>query len=324
MEEKLVCPICGEPTFVYYGNPRKDRLCSKHGKELKEGLIYLCPDCQTYHKKDTVCPKKVVETKKEINSTTIYRNTDNKCIICEESTKNGWKYLCKECYIKCLDFTKELDKNYKVYQYRDYYYNLKAKIYKLTGFENFIKPNTIKLVAIAKACSRYAHDEELLNIVEKDIIEIIKKKKGKDIIEQSNEREVIEFNVKKNQGEIRGTDGHFLDSDKEKEIDNLLFQLAIPHAIHYQVAEITERAVIADWYIPVLSDRGIYVEYFGMDNNDYLKNRKEKEELYEKYKLKLIRIEKFETSDTQRLRVHIRQEHKRLKDEIFDEEKNKH
>lgn len=315
--EELKCPICGEPTFLYFGNPRRDRLCSKHGKELKDELIYLCANCGKYHKKDTICPKQN-EQKNKVSQ------KENRCIICEKGINDGgWRYLCKDCYNECLNFTIELDKNYKVYQYRDYYYNLKAKIYKLTGFENFIKPNTIKLIAIAKACGRYAHDDELLNIVEKDAAEIIKKKKGKDIIEQSKEREVIEFNVKRNQGEIRGTDGHFLDSDKEKEIDNLLFQLAIPHAIHYQVAEITERAVIADWYIPVLSDRGIYVEYFGMDNNDYLKNRKEKEELYEKYKLKLIIIEKFETSNTQRLRVHIKQEYKKLKDEIFDEEKGK-
>lgn len=315
--EELKCPICGEPTNVYMGNARKDRLCRKHAKELKDGNIYLCDKCGEYHRKGEICERQSKIQKKE--------STQKKpCIICEKPTDDGWQYLCSECYNQCLEFTKELDKNYKVYQYRDYYYNLKAKIYKLTGFENFIKPNTIKLIAIAKACGRYAHDDELLNIVERDVAEIIKKKKGKDIIEQSNEREVIEFNVKKNQGEIRGTDGHFLDSDKEKEIDNLLFQLAIPHAIHYQVAEITERAVIADWYIPVLSDKGIYVEYFGMDNSDYIKNRQEKEKLYEKYKLKLIKIEKFETSDTQRLRVHIRQEHKKLKDEIFDEEKNKH
>lgn len=316
--EEFKCPICGEPTNKYYGNYRKDRLCFEHGRQAKAGEIILCPDCGKWYNKGKVC---------ECKQRKIIKSEDTQqgqCIICEKSTLGGWKYLCSECYGQCLDFTKELDKNYKVYQYRDYYYNLKAKIYKLTGFENFIKPNTIKLIAIAKACSRYAYDEELLNIVEKDVDEIIKKKKGKDIIEQSNEREVIEFNVKKNQGEIRGNDGHFLDSDKEKEIDNLLFQLAIPHAIHYQVAEITERAVIADWYIPVLNNKGIYVEYFGMDNNDYIKNRKEKEELYEKYKLKLIKIEKFETSDTQRLRVHIQQEHKKLKDEIFDEEKNKH
>lgn len=320
MEENHICPICGEPTYKMYGNYRKDGLCAEHGRQAKNGEIVQCPDCGKWHKTGEICEcksKKVTQKKETTNE------NQKKCIICGKPTKGGWQYLCEECYSQCLEFTKELNKNYKVYQYRDYYYNLKAKIYKLTGFENFIKPNAIKLVAIAKACGRYANDNELLNIVENDVLDIIKKKKGKDIIEQRNEREVIEFNIKKNQGEIRGNDGHFLDSDKEKEIDNLLFQLAIPHAIHYQVAEITERACVADWYIPIISDRGIYIEYFGMDNNDYLKNRKEKEELYEKYKLKLIKIEKSETSDTQRLRVHIQQEYKRLKDEIFDEEKNK-
>ena len=29
--ENLVCPICGEPTNVYMGNVRRDRLCRKHG-----------------------------------------------------------------------------------------------------------------------------------------------------------------------------------------------------------------------------------------------------------------------------------------------------
>ena len=40
-QEKLVCPICGEPTHVYYGNARKDRLCIKHGKLLKNGEIFI-------------------------------------------------------------------------------------------------------------------------------------------------------------------------------------------------------------------------------------------------------------------------------------------
>ena len=35
--EKLTCPICGEPTRVYMGNARKDRLCGKHADMLKAG-----------------------------------------------------------------------------------------------------------------------------------------------------------------------------------------------------------------------------------------------------------------------------------------------
>lgn len=37
--DKLTCPICGEPTRVYMGNARKDRLCGKHADELKAGKI---------------------------------------------------------------------------------------------------------------------------------------------------------------------------------------------------------------------------------------------------------------------------------------------
>ncbi|MBQ8146361.1 MAG: hypothetical protein IJX99_05330 [Clostridia bacterium] len=42
MENKdLVCPICGEPTNVYYGNARKDRLCYKHGMMANKKEIIL-------------------------------------------------------------------------------------------------------------------------------------------------------------------------------------------------------------------------------------------------------------------------------------------
>ncbi len=39
MEEKSVCPICGAPSNMYYGIPRKDKLCKVHVQELKEGKI---------------------------------------------------------------------------------------------------------------------------------------------------------------------------------------------------------------------------------------------------------------------------------------------
>lgn len=39
--DKLTCPVCGEPTRVYMGNARKDRLCGKHADELKAGNIEI-------------------------------------------------------------------------------------------------------------------------------------------------------------------------------------------------------------------------------------------------------------------------------------------
>ena len=62
-EEKLVCPICGKPTSVYMGNARNDRLCRKHAKDLKEGLIYQCSDCGKWNVTGEVCDckKRMIE-----------------------------------------------------------------------------------------------------------------------------------------------------------------------------------------------------------------------------------------------------------------------
>ncbi len=295
------CVICGKPSGMY-------PLCRFHLQQKNEGLIEKCDICGTWHYKDKPC---------NCNS-----EDGSRCIVCGGSTKDGWRYLCPSCYSICLDYTKEMNKNYSFREFSDYYYNAKSNIYRLTGFEKFIKPNCIKLVAIAKACDRYADNDSLLKVVEDDIREIVSKKKSRDIIKETEEKKVIEFNVKKNQGALRGVDGHFLDSDKEKQIDDLLFSQAIPHAIHYTVTEISERTCVCDWYIPVTPNKGIYVEYFGMDNSDYIQNKREKIALYEKHNLKLIRIEMHEPTDSQRLLTHIRQDYSRFKTEIFDEMKN--
>ena len=39
MKNDLICPICGEPTRIYMGNARKDKLCGKHADMLKAGEI---------------------------------------------------------------------------------------------------------------------------------------------------------------------------------------------------------------------------------------------------------------------------------------------
>lgn len=91
MSNELKCPICGEPTLVYYGNPRKDRLCAKHGKMAKDGVIVQCPDCGKWHNADEEC-----ECKKPVAKTA---NADElTCIICGQPS-NG-KHFCLSCYHK--------------------------------------------------------------------------------------------------------------------------------------------------------------------------------------------------------------------------------
>ena len=91
--EELKCPICGEPTSIYMGNTRKDRLCRKHAKELKDGLIILCENCGKWHKANETCKCKQI---KEIPE-------DHKisCIICGQPS-NG-KHFCYNCWKKYKD-----------------------------------------------------------------------------------------------------------------------------------------------------------------------------------------------------------------------------
>lgn len=92
--EELKCPICGEPTFIYFGNPRKDRLCSKHGKELKDNLIEQCKNCGQWHKSNEICKcQEIKQTEKPTNNLT--------CIICGQGS-NG-KHFCIDCWKKYKD-----------------------------------------------------------------------------------------------------------------------------------------------------------------------------------------------------------------------------
>ena len=94
MNEELKCPICGEPTSIYMGKARKDKLCRKHGTQAKNGEIEQCPDCGKWNETDVVCDcKKMKESKRVPEELT--------CIICGESS-NG-KHFCYNCWNKYKD-----------------------------------------------------------------------------------------------------------------------------------------------------------------------------------------------------------------------------
>lgn len=95
--EELKCPICGEPTRVYMGRARKDKLCGKHADMLKRDEISLNDEGLFIDAK----------TKQILNKDYIEKQKDNnqenkgivKCIACGRETKPGF-FFCPSCYGK--------------------------------------------------------------------------------------------------------------------------------------------------------------------------------------------------------------------------------
>lgn len=120
----LICPICGEPTNVYMGKARKDRLCKKHGKIKNDGLIDVNADGFFFEiatgkilNSPTEAPKKVEEPKQEAkNSVDEPEQEIKKCLLC--NSESGNYLFCKSCFSKhhgkTLLFKITCDKNQKL------------------------------------------------------------------------------------------------------------------------------------------------------------------------------------------------------------------
>ena len=102
MKEELKCPICGQPTRVYMGNARKDRLCAKHADELKAEKIVV-NEKGLFIEKATgkILNKDYVEEKKEQKPQSEQKGVA-KCIACGKETKPGFLF-CVSCYKKYAD-----------------------------------------------------------------------------------------------------------------------------------------------------------------------------------------------------------------------------
>ncbi len=96
MAENTKCPICGEPTSIWYGNARKDKLCRHHAQMLKDGELALCEDCNQWYEVKEGCKCK----KEEINNEEMKRELRiGRCLTCDNTTQDDYLF-CPECFHK--------------------------------------------------------------------------------------------------------------------------------------------------------------------------------------------------------------------------------
>ena len=230
------------------------------------------------------------------------------CIICGENS-NG-KPQCRKCYDETRNFMDSLDKNSTVRKLRDYYYNLKERIFIINGIEE-TKKQCNKLIAIAMTAQNVNDDSSLMDRVYKDVETLIRNKKpiekNEKYAEERQEKDASKSRINTAQ------DGHNVDSDMEVRIDDVLYNAYILHCYGKNIDEITEKRKKCDWFIPICNGEGIYIEYWGMDTPDYLRDREEKEELYKKYNIPYIGIEKDDPKkDSQTFKANLLRDLKNL------------
>lgn len=90
---------------------------------------------------------------------------------------------------------------------------------------------------------------------------------------------------KKYPRKYRAQDGHYVRTKSETIIDNWLYNHLIVHAYERKVP--IEEDMYCDFFIP---QGKCYIEYWGMEDEEYLKRKKKKRNLYLKYSLNLIEL----------------------------------
>lgn len=295
-DNEYICPICGEPTNKYFGNYRKDRLCYKHGMMANAGEIVQCPDCGEWHSSDEDCECEEEYSLSESEENFIRLNEGHEfCVTCGNPTPYG-KLQCRDCYYETCDYMNSLNKNSLMNEFRDYYFNLKDAIFRMKDFDT-VKSNCNKLIAIAYQNAESNDDSSLINRIEKDVNNLIETKRPKvepivtptSVIEKDEQRENI----------YSAIDGHRVKSQMECIIDNALWNAGILHAYEQPVIELDFIRKKCDWLIPITGPtKGIYIEYWGMNTEKYLKDRKEKEELYKQNNIPYVGIEKDDPKDS--------------------------
>lgn len=221
------------------------------------------------------------------------RQEDGRCIVCGEDAPNG--SLCRDCYYEMLDYKDTFDKNAKVFELKDYYFNLRSNIYRMKNFD-YIQSNCNKLMALAVLTKDLFGEQSLTNRVVTDIKDIIEKNLPK---EEQKISEYTKIQDARREEVLRTADGHYVKSNPESVIDDILYDLRIVHCYEKKVPiSADEQTITADWFIPVTDSRhGIYIEYWGMNTKEYLDNKDRKRKSYREHDIPLIEIEKDEYKD---------------------------
>ena len=241
------------------------------------------------------------------------------CIICGSKAKYD---LCYSCFTDKNKIKTELEgSTYTLEDTKDYYNNLKYNIFKLRRMD-YAKTACLKLLAIGEVLEQQYRqkgyiekskkDAEDLLLKKKAYLESLKNKKEGEVEEQApqqtDDRSILVQEEQLGTDEIidyrrvypmtyRCKDGHYVRSKAERIIDDSLFEAQILHVYEKRVVnEDNEEEYYPDFYLPFEGktfgkEKGIYIEFFGLEDNDkYMKTELKKLAYYKSKGFDVIEV----------------------------------
>lgn len=297
------CSNCGKESGKY-------ALCFSCNKLKEANEIIKCEKCGKYYDSTKKCDcekatkgKTKTEKIEPIKEKTIPDKTetetkevrgDGKCIVCEKDAPKG--YLCLDCYRKKEETKKDLDYLTDLDETKDYFNNLKYNIFKLNRMD-YAQNACIKLYAISELLERNFKLKGYIDRGASSIVDLLKKKKeyilGKKKDEPEDEQPEDSLEVREDLKALRDkdvkdyrkiypmnlhcTDGHYVRSKAEREIDNYFYNNKIRHAYEPKYRAKDDKEYYPDFFLP---DYEMYIEYFGKDDEEYLGKADKKIQLY--------------------------------------------
>ena len=227
------------------------------------------------------------------------------CIICGSKAKYD---LCYSCFTEKNKIKTDLEGSTNTLEdTKDYYNNLKYNIFKLKRMD-YAKTACLKLLSIGEVLEQQYKQKGYIEKSKKDAEDLLLKKKAyleslknknegvveEQVQQQPDDRSILIQEEQLGSDEIldyrrvypmtyRCKDGHYVRSKAERIIDDSLFEAQILHVYEKRVVnEDNEEEYYPDFYLPFEGktfgkEKGIYIEFFGLEDNEkYMKTELKK------------------------------------------------
>ncbi len=279
-----ICEVCGKPSGFF-------PLCSNCNELKVQGKVIRCDECGIWHNIGTPCKctKPILKATK-----TEEKKVDKTCLVCGNKALNG--PLCIDCYKEKERVKADFVQNRSKQQISDHYFSQRNALYRVKN-SDFIENGALRLVAIAEEYSNFHNDDSLKERVFSDIKKL--KEFKSNPVETENEKDGQ--NPKKSfddedyrkqwPAEHQCDDGHYVRSLSEKTIDDWLYNNGHVHAYEKSVFMDSDPAavVLSDFYLP---EGAVYVEFWGLnDDQKYLDRKEKKLKMYKDNNIKIISLE---------------------------------